>query len=286
MSTSKVLEVIKKIDELPTLPHVIGKIIELANSPHSTAEDLNKIIRQDQVLVAKTLKLVNSAFYGYSRQITKVTEAVVILGFNVIKNLALSVTVCDFFKDKSNSRFKLNDLWTHSVAVAVCSTVIARRMRLPDPEELFIMGLMHDLGIIVEHQYFQEEFNNVLEKVFKENLLLQDAERKVIGLEHAMIGKRLIEKWKLPNLMSQTVGFHHQPEYASGDARIPTCIVYLSDIICRLKKIGFDGDVNIPALQADALATLGFEKADIKGVATELDAELIKAKAFMELAEK
>jgi len=285
MGLSETLAKLRKIEEIPTLPSVAAKVLEVANSENSTATDLNRVISQDAALTTKTLKLVNSAYYGFPRTVTKITEAIVILGFNAVKNLALSISICEFF-NKAGQDFNRRKLWLHSVGVAATTSLIARRLRLPgDNEEIFIAGLLHDIGLIIEDQFLHEEFTECLNLVRVEGIPIEQAEKEILGMDHASIGKKVLQSWKLPGHLGKTIGFHHEPQYSYADTKRDTAIIYLSDLICKLKRIGFDGDTVIPKLRSEAFKTLGFKKEDIKEIAKDVDEELKKAEDFIKLIE-
>jgi putative nucleotidyltransferase with HDIG domain len=285
MAYHDILNKLKEIDDLPTLPTIVSKVLEIANSENSTATDLNKVISQDQSLATKTLKLVNSAYYGFPRTVTKITEAVVILGFSAVKNLALSVSVCDFF-NQADENFDRKLLWKHSVGVAVATGVIAKKAKVGgDLDEYFIAGLLHDIGLIIEDQFFHDEFIYCLGEAKKRNVPLEHIEKEYMGADHAIIGKKISESWKLPSRMASIIGFHHQPQYSYGETKKDTAIVYIADLVCKLKKFGFDGDNVIPKLRKEPFETLGLKVADIKEISSDLDKELKKVEDFLQLVE-
>ncbi len=286
MSYGDILRKLNEIQELPTLPTIVNKVLTISNSPNSTAKDLNRVISQDQALASKTLKLVNSAYYGFPRTVTRITEAVVILGFNAVKKLALSASVCGFVatSDKGTER---KQLWKHSVGAAVASTIIAKRAKIAgEAEDFFITGLLHDIGIIIEDQFFHEEFIKALSVADERIIPIELAEKEVFGADHAIIGKKITEIWKLPSRMGNIIGFHHQPQYAFGDTKKDTCVIYFADLICKLKKFGFDGDKVIPKLRKEPFQVLGIEKDDIKDLSKEFDTEIKKAEDFLKLVEE
>jgi len=284
---SETLEILKDLESIPTLPAIVSKIIEVANDKNSTAKDLNNLISKDQSLTARTLKLANSAYYGFPRTISKITEAIVVLGFNTVKGIALSASVCHMYKDtKEILGFSPNKLWEHSVGVAICSELIAKKINFKDLEELFILGIVHDIGILIILEFLKSKLNTILYRTKNEKQRLSDVEKEELGIDHAALGKRLAAQWKLPRIMGEVIAFHHTPQYAFGESKLATSIVYLADIICRLKKIGHDGEYYIPPLSKEAFDNVGFNKDDIKIIADELDSELEKASDFLDLVKK
>lgn len=284
---SKTLEILDRIEQLPTLPSVLSKVIEAADKENTTASDLNNLISQDPALSSKTLKLANSAYYGFPRKISRITEAVVIMGFKTVKGLLLSASVCHMFK---NSRqivdFSPRELWRHSVAVGVCSEVIAKYINSRTMEELFILGILHDIGIILEMEHMTEDFIEIQKLTKADQKKLSAVEKERIGIDHGLIGKRLLTKWKLPNLFAEVVGFHHSPQYSSPDARQMASIIYLADLICELKKIGHDGEYIIPPLVREAFDQLKLEKTDIRPISEKLEEGMQKAEDFLKMIDE
>jgi len=279
-------KILEKIDYLPSLPDVVNKVLAIANNPNSTAKDLEEVIKKDPAMTSKILKVANSAYYSFPRQISTISQAVVILGFKSLKNLAISVSTGKLFKSTNNSAFNRKDLWKHSVCVAATAEIIATMYGLSDIEQCFILGLLHDIGLIVEDEFLNKELKNILDAIRKsEDKLLPEEERKMFGIDHAMIGKKLFEKWKFPEFMGKVVGFHHNPKFADDKNKVLTSIVYLADIVVRLKKIGFDGDKYIPALQKQAFLVLNLSKRDIKTISDKLDATFAKLNDFFVLVD-
>ena len=189
MRISDPKKIIAKIDDLPTLPRTVLKITELVNDPKSSAKDIARVITDDQVLTARLLKLVNSSFYGLPQRISTVTGAIVLLGFDAIRNLLLTTSVFDMFATRNKSRLQEQErFWDHSLGCAVGAKVIGNFLRHDKIEELFVCGLLHDIGKIVEMRFLPTEFSKVASTVEKENILMIAAENKILGFNHADLG--------------------------------------------------------------------------------------------------
>ena len=246
MSISDLEKIIARIDDLPTLPRTVLKITELVNDPKSSAKDIARIITDDQVLTARLLKLVNSSFYGFPQRISTVNTAIVLLGFDAIRSLLLTTSVFDLFAGRSKkSRQDQEKFWDHSLGCAVGAKVIGSYLRHDKIEELFVAGLLHDIGKIVEMLYLPTEFARVMAAANQQNILMQTAEEKVLGYDHAEIGKLLAVKWNLPTKLEQIIANHHQPA-AAGSFTMEAAIVHLADILCRALDMGYGGDNKIP----------------------------------------
>jgi putative nucleotidyltransferase with HDIG domain len=256
MSISDLQKVIARIDDLPTLPRTVLRITELINDPKSSAEDLARIISDDQVLTARLLKLVNSSFYGFPQRIATVTNAIVLLGFDAIRSLLLTTSVFDLFASR-NKRSKQDQgkFWDHSLGCAVGAKVIGNHLRHDKIEELFVCGLLHDIGKIIEMLFLPDEFAEVVTIIDKKNTLMIAAERQVLGYSHAEIGKLLAGKWNLPVKLEQVIAHHHQPA-AAGSFIMEASIVHLADILCRALNMGYGGDNKIPPLDKFAWESL------------------------------
>jgi len=281
MSISDPQKIIDKIDDLPTLPRTVLKITELVNDPKSSAKDLARIITDDQVLTARLLKLVNSSFYGFPQRISTVTAAIVLLGFDAIRNLLLTTSVFDLFANRNRQKKQVQErFWDHSLGCAVGAKVIGNYLRHDKIEELFVSGLLHDIGKIVEMMYLPDEFARVAAAVNRENLLMTTAENKVLGYNHADIGKLLAEKWNLPAKLVQVIAHHHQPGNA-GSFAMEAAIVHLADIFCRALNMGHGGDDKIPPLDKFAWESLKIQTGAIETIMATMHREYRDISSFI-----
>ena len=280
MTTANLTRIIRRVDDLPTLPRTIISITELVNNPQSSARDLAGIITDDQVLTARLLKLVNSAFYGFPRRITTVTGAIVLLGFDAIRNLLLTTSLFDVFAAKrSKQGIQREALWDHSLGCAVAAKVIGGYLDYEKVEELFVSGLLHDIGKIVEMLFLEKEFAEINATVKAKNILIREAEEDLLGYNHAGVGKLLAEQWNLPPNHVAAIAHHHEPD-CSERFGLEAGIVHLADILCRSLDIGSGGDKKIPPLSEKAIKLLGLDVNAIEPILEKLETEYFDIRSF------
>mgnify|MGYP001228621782 FL=1 len=255
-------ERIKKITQsiigLPTLPTVITQMIGLIENPGTSAKEVSQLISTDQALTAKILKLANSAFYGFPRGISTVNQAVVVLGFETVKSLGLSVSVLERFAvGEVTSSFDRQKFWEHSISCGVAARLLAEKFNYQLRSEAFSSGILHDVGKLILSQYFAEEFNQVLSISEEEYVHISQAEERILGVTHTDIGSWLAEKWNLPARLTSAIAYHHFPSRSPGSESQLPALIHLADILCRREEIGDGGGSGFPTLDPSALRALG-----------------------------
>src|SRR6476646_560507 len=206
-----VADALKKVSTIATLPEVTAKIVQTVEDPKSTAAQLHKIVAHDPALATRILKVVNSAFYGLPGQIGSVERAIVLLGLNAIKNIAVAASIGQLFRmTKICKDFTAKDLWTHCIAVGVCARDLAKQMKLSIADEAFLAGMIHDVGILLQLQTSPEQLRQVCEAAQTEKDFCE-MERQIIGIDHQMLGAALCEQWKFPHSCQLVAGNHHTP---------------------------------------------------------------------------
>ena len=247
MNITEFKKSVNRIKSLPTLPQVLYKIIETIEMPDSSASDVMNTIKNDPSTSAKILKIANSALYGYTREITDISKAIVVLGFDMIKSIALSVSVFKSFPKINNfTKFDRELFLVHSIASAEAAVLIADKIGYTKKDQAFLIGLIHDIGKVVLDYYFSPEYEKVIAKIRVENCLIRDAEIQILNFDHALIGGWLGEQWSFPESILASIKFHHNINEAPEEYIKHAIISHLADIVARTAKIGSGGDDNIP----------------------------------------
>jgi HD-like signal output (HDOD) protein len=240
---------VREISHIATLPEVTLKIVELVENPRSTAQDLHKVISTDPALCSRILKVVNSSFYGLPGQIGSVNRAIVLLGLNAVKNIAIAASLAKLFRGgEITPTFNAKDLWTHSASVAVASKVIADQLKLGLSDEAFLAGLIHDIGVMVELQFDRAKLIDIINRtgadkqgVPANNML--EIEQSVFSANHQDFGAALCEKWRFPQTLRFTCGYHHRPCELGHEHRTLPCIVHAAERFAEGLVKGFRHDL-------------------------------------------
>lgn len=275
-----------RIENLPTLPAVAARLLETVNDPTTSASDVQNLLRHDQSLAMKVLRLANSSFYGYGGQIKTISHAVVVLGFETIRSIALSASVFGAFggRTKTDSRrFPRVEFWRHSIAVGAVARMLSMRLG-GEAEEGFVAGIVHDIGKVVLDEFAHDEFLAALERARERGCSLYEAEAEAVGAPHTQVGRWLGARWNLPPSLVEAIGHHHAPARAEVAPRLAAA-VHLGDVVARACRIGWAGDDLVPPLDPGAVDILGIGEADVKDLIARLPAEIVKAEAFVRLAE-
>lgn len=246
----RVASVLRNIRTLPTLPDVAVRLLELGESPTTSAGDLARLVERDMALATRVLRLVNSSFFGVRREVTSIQHAVMILGVAHLRSVVLSGAVAELF-DRSGcvGSFSRAEFWKHSVAVAAISRTLAARAKVVEPEIAFTAGLIHDMGKVVVDRYLHEDFVRVIEMLNDPAMTMRNAECAVLGVSHAEIGHQLAIYWNLPEILRVAVGFHHNPDEASDYASV-AALVAVGDMMARELNIGSGGGANHPVSES------------------------------------
>ncbi|MHC4661181.1 MAG: HDOD domain-containing protein [Planctomycetota bacterium] len=276
---------IEEIKDLPTLPIVVLRLNELLRLPSTSAQDIGELLQQDPVISARTLRLVNSAYYGFPRKIASITRAIVILGFQKVRDLALTVSVMDIFKGRSDALFSPESFWLHAITSAIACETVARSVRSPEMKDAFMGGLLHDVGRMLLARNFGVEFAAAVQHMQKHNVPLVEAERAILNFDHGLIGEWLTEKWRFPPKLVKAIRYHHVPDVAREDTGY-VYLVHTADVIARAIDVGPDGRNPITVFNKKVWNHFGFNRAKIDRIIHEVMEGLKAAQDFFELIPK
>jgi HD-like signal output (HDOD) protein len=277
--TQAVANALREISHIATLPEITVKVVELVENPKSTAQDLHKVISGDPALCSRILKVVNSSFYGLPGQIGSINRAIVMLGLNAVKNIAIAASLAKLFRGGDlTSTFSAKDLWTHCNVTAAGAKIIANTMKLGLSDEAFLAGLIHDIGIMVEMQADRAKLIEVLRRVGADskgvpaNDMLE-AELAVFGATHEDFGAGLCEKWKFPKSFANVTGFHHRPMQLPADSQTLVAIVYVADRIAADLGQGFRQDITNTTIAPDVLDVLKLTNEKVAELRSQVGAQ-------------
>ena len=239
---------------LPEIPSVVFELNEVIANPMSSADHIAQVVNRSPSLTALLLKIVNSSFYGFPSKIDKISHAVTLIGTREISGLALGISILSIFKDIPREMIDMHSFLKHSLACGILSRILAAQKNFGQTEQLFVSGLLHDLGRLILYFYFTDESRNILSRSRNNQTLLYAEETNYLGCDHAQVGKQLMEQWKLPLILENSVLYHHNPSEAQQP--IPATIVHLADIIVNSLGIGSSGEKYVPPLDTAAWENL------------------------------
>ncbi|MCB9851015.1 MAG: HDOD domain-containing protein [Phycisphaerales bacterium] len=278
-----VKKALASVGDIATLPEVTVKIIEVVEDPKGTARALHDVIKRDPALSAKVLKVVNSAFYGLPGQVASVDRAIVLLGLSAVKNIAIAASLSRLFKGaKKTDLFDAREVWRHSVAVGVAAKKISQAAGdVAGHDEIFLAGLIHDLGLLIERQAFGDKVNEVIQAKQAEQGTFLAVERQVIGATHQDLGDALTTKWKFPRHLRAAVGFHHNPEDLATELKRIGQIVHCADILCCQEGHGFSLTADDEEFTEDLLSSIGITVEQLVDVRDNMADELAEAESML-----
>ena len=283
LDSSKLRATIESITDLPTLPVVVAEISNQIGNPTTNAADIGKLIEQDQALTSKVLRLVNSAYYGFPKQIKSIQHAVVILGFNKVKTLIITASVFNAFKGGKAEGLNLYRFWQHSLGTALASKVAAEMIGISHySEEAFLGGLLHDLGKVILDQFQPAIYGPIVKYANDKGILVVDAEMEVMGLTHANVGGWIMEKWRLPSTIVRMVADHHHPN-STTERRELISAIHLGDILARSLGIGNGGDNRMPTIDPLVVSNYSVNATFLNTAVSRLIAEAGKASDFFSI---
>lgn len=276
-------EIEKFIDKMPSLSTTVGKVMEICSRTDASPNELNKVISLDPVLAGQVLKLINSAYYSLVNKVTSLTRAITMLGMNTVKNMALSTAIIRTVSGTKKSRaLPTTKFWAHSIGAGVSAKLLGEAKGLPimEREELFLAGLLHDLGKVP----FGDDYIEALNIAKFEQLPLHEVELDVMGIDHQEVGLMIAEKWKLNDVITTCIGIHHDIEKLKTGNNQRVVLVALGNMYTNIFDHGYAGD---PFPREEDIAPLrqvvDLTPEEFCGIGQRVIEEIHKAEVFLKL---
>jgi HD-like signal output (HDOD) protein len=242
MENSKILiaqSFIKGINELPTIPEIATRVINLLDNPDVELEELADMILTDQVMASRVVKIVNSPLFKPMHEIKSIKRALIYLGFRHIREIALTCSIIKAFEGKSGA-FDIKNFWEHSFGVGIVAKIIAQRVRYPEVEKAYIVGIVHDIGEVFLSYYMKDDFQKILDVLKGTPDSFVEAEERILGTTHCEVGLCLAKKWNFPAEYCDVILNHHMPVEATDDPTL-VAIINLADLFCSVRQLDYGG---------------------------------------------
>ena len=274
--------ILAKVRNVPSMPSVVIKLRQYLSDPDVSFDELAKVIEYDPGLTANLLQLANSAYFGWSGKIKTVKDAITRLGTNRIFQMVLCMSVAPLVrKPVKGYDMESNGLWKHSIAVAICAEQLARSLRIPNSEEAFTAGLLHDMGKILLGTFVEVDDKPIKDLVKTESLSFNEAERRILGIDHAEAAAELLQYWKLPENVVAAARWHHNPEEADEKFRGIVDLVHVADILCIRMGWGIGTDGPLYCLNEEAEERLGIDSSVEDEVTDKVGAAIDDLKSIL-----
>lgn len=262
-------KVIDTIGELPASPAIVSSVMGLTANLDANVDQISKALASDQALTAKVLRLSNSSFYGRSKEVNSLTEAIMILGFFTVRSIVIATSTHRLY-NCNDSNAPQSKLWRHTLATAVAARQIATHLRRPEKDEVFIAALLHDIGKLVMMQRVAEPFANVIERVEESHSSFLSVENEILGFNHCDVGIVLLQKWQFPDSLTQAIYRHHNLPGPDEDNAFMAYLINLGNCLAKNLEVGFS-DNRIEQLSETTPARhLGLDQDTIDEIATKV----------------
>ncbi len=233
----RVYNILSTVNNIPSVPYIIHEVSNLIGDPKTSASILGKIISKDQGLVTKILTVANSPLYGIPRRVSTIDFAIVVLGFEQIKNIVIALSMMETLKVMGDRKFPQKSYWLHSIITAAAAQRIADDLGYQTSGEAFTAGLLHDLGILVIYKVFNNEYKRIINAVKKDGVSFLEAEEKYLGITHQEIGGFLVDKWNLPFAITEVIYNHHKPSLTEEHSELAS-LIHLADFMTQKLLVG------------------------------------------------
>ncbi|MBU0481870.1 MAG: HDOD domain-containing protein [Proteobacteria bacterium] len=280
---SRAEEILSMVKHIPSFPKVAHKVMGMIDNPEVKAKDLAEVIQFDQAITANVLKMCNAAYFGLSRKVTSLDDALVVIGQSILKDIIIASSSAKYYKGAVGAGYDLEqgDLWKHSVAVAITAKMLAREIPGVDSSAAFTAGLLHDIGKRVVSSFVADEFEKIMAMVRLKNCSFVEAEVKCLGISHPELGARILEKWEFDKEMVEAVRMHHELDSLKGGPLMK--VVTLSNSLVISTGIGVGADGLASRVNGEEMAKLGFTEEKMDLLMAEVVMEMEKAEDILNI---
>ncbi|MCS7305660.1 MAG: HDOD domain-containing protein [Thermoguttaceae bacterium] len=266
-----------RIGEISSLPEVVYRILSLVDDPNTGAEELSAAVRSDPALAMRVMRTVNSPYYGLEEKVSDLQQAIAILGFREIRNLAITSHVATLFRTSEGYKYySRRGLWQHLVATGIIARMVAHTSGGVPPHEAYLAGLLHDLGWILLDQYAHASFCQLIDAL-RPDLSPCQVEMELLGFTHAQLGQTVARQWNLPEHLAAAIGFHHQPQLSPGPYRLLVGAVAVGNFLCHRQDVTSLGVVNVTVPPPEIFAQLNLGREELNQIVAQLPKALRSA---------
>jgi len=256
-------KILSSINSLPTLPTIFAQLSEAMDDEYVANQRIAQLISSDQASAFKILKVANSPLFGVQKKIESINQALLFLGHTEVKNILLALSIVKKFNTKGDSHgLRHIDLWAHSIATGIISRNLALISGQQKVDNYFLTGILHDIGKLIFIEFIPKEYLEAVKFAGNEKILIQDAEKEILKIDHAQAGQRFAEKWKMPQYIQEAIQYHHIVQTPRGTNHLIS-ILHISNIIARIMRLGYSGDNLVPQPNIVAWDDIEINRGDI-----------------------
>ena len=260
---SRVDEILSLVKHVQPFPKVVQRVLEMLADPETDVQDLAAVIQYDQVITANVLKICNASYFGLPRKVFSLNEALVVVGHDILKDIIITSSSARFYKGSVGEGYKLEqgELWKHSVAAGILAKHMVKHIKGVDAGTAYTAGLLHDIGKRFLSTFVADDFKQIMIKVVRDQSSFVEAEKELLGINHAELGGMILEKWEFPEEMRLAVLQHHDPDALHKDPL--TAVVALSNALVISMGIGVGADGLATKMQGEGLKRFGITPMDL-----------------------
>jgi putative nucleotidyltransferase with HDIG domain len=280
---NRIEQIISNLDQLPSLPNIVSKIINMVQDPNVDFKLIANEIAKDQSVTTNILKLCNSAYFSKGKEIASLDRAIVTLGIKEVKDIVVVATTKQVLnKPVSGYDLEKGDLWIHNLAVAMLAKKIALYKKQRNVSDIvFTGGIIHDVGKTVLSLFVAHTFKQILAHAEEKQIIFQQAEQEIMGFDHQEIGEKILAKWDFPDVLKAIVRYHHIPEEAPKEFQLPVAVVHVANSICVMAGVGIGSDGLYQELNPAAVSLIGLSNNELENFYATLPELLKQAKSIM-----